>query len=483
MKIKSYFFIIIQIYLINWVCISYAENNKTEKNAKKPEVLPNAFSRLQNLQEYYSVFELAKMKESTIAAIIQLKAAQRYGSVLYDQTDLFSVMRFYGFADFHLVMQNRRKVATAVTDSELFPGLILLDVNGRDINAHGLTIIGANISRIGLFFTPFNTGSPENIYGILEFDFSGQVAGTLYGAKIRNTFGELVWGSGSFLFGQFFHPLFLPESFPRTVSTSMGSSFEPQGLVPQMRVTQMLGDFELIFSLASEGYIESWGPQNDQFFYLANSNIPDILFQLKWRWGHSFIGAAINYKRLVPRLVSNTNYKVNEHIDSVIAEAFIHNVFSWGELNFKVVYAQNGSDQLLISGFGIRTSEPITNFQTYSNTAALSAWMDTFCVFYYGTMSVGLFVAGVKNLGSRHALFIAPGATQPTVYTIEQMAQFVLYNIDFSPRFLYAWGAFRFGFEFTWTNSAFGMLNRFAQVINAKPVNFFATRFSLNYVF
>lgn len=474
MKIASYLLIFLQICLMCIICLSYAEN---------PIVVSNALAQLQVSEEGHSVFDLVQQRESNVAAITQLKLAQRYGDVTYNKFNPFSIMRFYGFAGFDMVIRSRQELVAFSIGSYLFPLIIVPDVNGNDISAHAQTIIAANTTRLGLFFDPFNSDSQSNIYGILEFDFTGTSQATAYSAKIRHTFGEIVWISGTLLFGQYFHPLFLPECFPRTVSSSMGSSFEPQALVPQFRLTQMLRDFEFIFAFASEGYIESWGPNSSIPDYIQDAIVPNLHFQLKWRTGPSYYGGAIDYKRLVPRLVSNTNYKVNEHIDSIIGELFIHNVFCWGELNLKAVYAENGSDQLLISGFGIRTSDPITNFQTYSNTAAISSWLDTFCVFHHNHMSLGLFVGGVKNLGSKNALFIAAGMTQPTVFTVDDLAQTLAYTVRVSPRFLYAHGAFRFGVEFTWDRAAFGNLNQFAQVINAMPVNSFSYEISLNYVF
>jgi len=485
------FRLILYIYLTSIIWTLDAQN---PESIPKSLVTSNALSRLNLLDENHSIFDLIQIKESNIAAITQLKVFQRYGDTTYDKFEPFSILRFYGFTGFNMAIRTRQQLEVPVLTSYLVSAIKKPDVNGKDINAHPEAIIASNTTRFGLFFNPFNSASRENLYGIIEFDFAGIVPLvittlgasspiTTYSAKIRHTFGEYLWYSGSLLFGQFFHPLFLPESFPRTVNSNMGAAFEPQALVPQFRLTQMLGNIELIMALAGEGYIYSWSERGALPNYLQDAIIPNLHLQLKWRSGRSFLGGAIDFKRLVPRLRTETNYKVNEYIDSLIGELFIHNVFWWGELNVKTVYAENGSDQLLLSGFGVRTNEPITNFQTYSNTAAISTWIDTFCVFFSDSMSLGLFVGYAKNLGSRNALYKAPGAAEPIVYSFEQTTSRVDYTFRISPRFLYARGAFRFGTELTWDKTAYGTLDKYGRVINPHTVHSFSYEMAFNYVF
>jgi len=474
MKFASYFLIFLQLQVSCLVWVSYGQD---------ANIISNALAQINVSEEGHSVFSLFKERESNLAAITQLKLAQRYGDSTYDKFNYFSVVRFYGYAGVDMVVRSRQELVAFSIGSYLFPQIIALDAVGRDISDHGKTIIAANTTRFGILFNPFNDDSEKNIYGLLEFDFTGTSQLTAYSAKIRHTFGELLWNSGALLFGQYFHPLFLPEAFPRTVSSSMGSSFEPQALVPQIRLTQMLGNMELIFALASEGYILSFGPLFALDDYIENAIVPNVHFQLKWRYDGSFIGGAIDYKRLVPRLASATNYKVDEFIDSLIGEVFIHTFFRWGEINLKAVYAENGADQLLISGFGVRTVDPITDCQTYANTAAISVWLDTFCVFHCQDMSLGLFVGGVKNLGAKHALYVTPAEPTPIIYTVDDSAQNLAFTTRVSPRFLYARGAFRFGIEFTWDRALFGTIDRYAKVMNAQPVNSFSYEISLDYVF
>ena len=299
------------------------------------------YGGLNNISPTYRQYEVSRQAcclmnpDSDLASIRELRVAQQYGDPIYDKFDPYSLVRFYGFTGLNMSTRTRQAVISFQIASLLFPAAFIPDVNGRDINDHGFTFISAYGVRLGAFFNPFNANSWGNIYGILEFDFSGTQEGTAYCAKIRHSFGELVWYSGSFLWGQYYHPLFLRDCFPKTVSYNAGAPFEPQALVPQVRLDQFWGDHvEFTFAMAGEAYIQSFGPgigasntAEQSNVFIQDAIVPNFHFQLKLWDDESFIGGALDYKRLCPRLVSANDFKVNEHIDSIITEAFIHKIF------------------------------------------------------------------------------------------------------------------------------------------------------------
>ena len=83
----------------------------------------------------------------------------------------------------------------------------------------------------------------------------------------------------------------------------------------------------------------------------------------------NLVGVAADYKRLTPRLVSNDNVAVSEHIDSFIVEGFASFNYAPWSLRLKGFWAQNAADQIIISGYGVRTINPETDCRTYTNTA------------------------------------------------------------------------------------------------------------------
>lgn len=456
-----------------------------------------AYHTLDGLSGAIGVFDMSQAfanmafneerRESRILAIRDLRLEQGYGDPVYKKFYDLSIVRFYGALSFNYSFHSRQDIEAANIGVFLFPAMYLADVECRDINAHAKTLIRSSFSRFGFFFNPYTGMTEKDIYGLIEFDFSGLSVDTEYVGKLRHAFGEIVWNSGAFLFGQYFHPLFIKECFPRTVQDNQGTPFETMDFVPQARISQRVGSFEFVIGLSGQSYILNFGPFNGEIVqshrFIEDAIVPDFNFQVKWIFDNSFYGGVIDFKRLVPRLMSNNNVKVNEHIDSVIGEIFFHNAFWWGELNLKAIYAQNGNDHLLISGFAVKAVDPVTDFRTYANTAAVSAWLDVFCMFHNQEVLVGLFAGGALNLGANSPLFIDPTTNQPIVYALNGISQNILYTARVSPRIAFARDAFRFGFECSWNGIAYGCLNNFARVINPKTVNDFFYTVTLDYVF
>ena len=123
----------------------------------------------------------------------------------------------------------------------------------------------------------------------------------------------------------------------------------------------------------------------------------------------------------------------------------------------KFVFAQNAADQLMLGGYAVRTVQPFTDIRTYANTQVVAAWLDTAYWFDEHNKSVGLFIGGTKNLGSREPLYIDPTTTQPIVFGLDP-------NIDtvwrIAPRFRSIKKPVTLGLELEYTQAAFGNLNR-----------------------
>ena len=79
-----------------------------------------------------------------------------------------------------------------------------------------------------------------------------------------------------------------------------------------------------------------------------------------------------------------------------------------GRLRMKGIWSQNGADQILISGYGVRTINPETDCRNYSNTEAVAGWIDFSYLLGCDNHELGFFVGGTKNLGSQHKIYIDP---------------------------------------------------------------------------
>ncbi len=221
--------------------------------------------------------------------------------------------------------------------------------------------------------------------------------------------------------------------------------------------------------------------------YIRDAVIPNLHLQMRAYGDRWLFGAAGDYKRLVPRIVSNDNVKVKEHIDSFIFEAFATFNVNFYCSSFvgrmKAFWAQNGNDQQLISGFGVKTVNPQTDRRTYANTAATGAWFDCSYYFHCDEMELGLFVGGTKNLGAREALYIDPETGQPIIYGLLGVSQNIDYVVDVIPRFVFMKDPVRVGIELQYTRASWGTPNACGRVTNGVPVDNYRIFFVLYYLF
>lgn len=366
----------------------------------------------------------------------------------------------------------------------LFPLPVKLDPFRVDINDHGIWQMTAIETRLGLALY----GPEWNCFktdGLIEGDFRGISDETIATFRLRHAFGRISWQTGSLLFGQWWHPLFILECFPHTVSFNIGAPMDPQARDPQLRLTQRWNRFELIAALASQRDFASNGPYGISTQYIINSATPNLHLQIRAYGNHddNLIGAAVDYLRLCPRIESDTGYSVDEKIGSVTLEAFAACRYAPWSLRTKLFWSENGNNQLLISGFGIKTEAPTTDQRTYSNTAAVGAWLDFSYLFGCDDIELGIFTGGTKNLGSRNRLFIDPTTDEPIIYALTTYGPHLDYVWRVSPRCIYKRDPIRFGAEFEVTGASFGTPNAFGKITQGTPVTGYRILLALYYMF
>ena len=74
--------------------------------------------------------------------------------------------------------------------------------------------------------------------GYIEAEFFGTSDADVNGFRLRHAYVKLNWTTTELLIGQFWHPMFITESFPEVVSFNTGAPFQPFNRSPQIRVTQ-----------------------------------------------------------------------------------------------------------------------------------------------------------------------------------------------------------------------------------------------------
>mgnify|MGYP000750586628 CR=1 FL=1 len=168
--------------------------------------------------------------------------------------------------------------------------------------------------------------------------------------------------------------------------------------------------------------------------------------------------------------MSNKNISVKEYINSFTFEAFGAFIHPPWSLRLKAFWAQNGNNQLLLSGFAVRTIDVETDKRTYSNTALAGAWLDFSYLFGCDDKELGVFVGGGKNLGSSERLYIEPTTGLPIIYSLTEFGPFIDSVFRVAPRFIVKKDPFRFGIEVDVTRASFGNPNSFGKVLNGVPV-------------
>lgn len=385
----------------------------------------------------------------------------------------------YGYVKSDYYWDTRQVFGKGEDHALFWPLRKLLDPCGKDINDHPKFQFTAIETRVGFLIRGPNIGTRKKVgaSAIIEGDFFGLTENLINQFRMRHAFLRLDFeeSDSHLIFGQFWHPLFQPDCFPRSLSFNLGVPFDTVSRQPQIRYTKNFANGHFIIGMMSQRDFQSFGPFGFTTMYMRNSKTPNFAADFRINYGNeNFIGASIDFKRLAPRIVSNSGYAVKEYVHSVIAQGYVSNNFGRATVNIKGIYAQNATDFNMVSGYAVKCVTPITDFRTYVPTSCFSVWTDAFYVADYpcGNFQIeyGIFVGGTKNLGANQALYIDPVLCTPIVYSYDPT---ILYAWRVSPRILFKKFPVRFGAEFETTGASFGKLDSHARVYDAEPVHNF----------
>jgi hypothetical protein len=253
------------------------------------------------------------------------------------------------------------------------------------------------------------------------------------------------------------------------VSFNVGVPFESFTRNPQMRYEYKSERGKIIIAALAEVDFVSTGTLGPNSIYLRNSMVPIIHGQGQIYFGEHVIGGAVDYRRLKPRLVSNKDFKVDEHVNSVSGIAFAtfkfrHNI----TLKAKFIYASNDYSYDMLGGYAISSVDPVTGAQTYTAVRNLTVWGEL----SGGKVVVpGIFAGFLKNIGSSDLL--APIASVPGAENFGDLIFGRGQNIDWafrvSPRIYWNIKNLQIGAEFETTHAVFGTIQQDATVCPTDP--------------
>lgn len=399
-------------------------------------------------------------------------------------------IKFSGYIRSDMVY-NTRQMLSARGESHLIlvPKAKVLDAEGNDINAasnfnfNGLsTRMRANITGPDAF------GAKTS--GKIEVDFLGPNGGAAFAIRMRHAFVKLKWESSSLITGQYWHPMFVTECFPGTVSFGAGIPFNPLARNPQIRFTKELGKVNVLAAALSQGLYKSKAGNTTH----QNSGIPNLHLQLQFKDKLISSGLGVDYQVLRPLLVTSNDYVTNQTVSSVSFVAYTKLKLDPITIKLYGLYGQNNDNMVAMGGFAVTdkqyTPDEISKgFVEYTPYNTLNYWADVETT--GKKVKYGLFTAMSQNLGANEAVLASTYKGRwGNVNSIMRIA----------PRVKYKSGKVAFGFEFEYTSMQYaeqkldaggnpvagsdpGGINEFGKVSNYYTVENLKPLLSLKYSF
>ncbi len=391
-------------------------------------------------------------------------------------------IKFGGFVKTDAFHDTRQTVSVREGHFLLYPDNRLKDANGKDINdAPNFNILSIQTRLRGVISGPDAFGAKTS--GLIEADFFGNENSSFIdanGFRLRHGLVKLNWKKTELMAGQFWHPLFVPESYPEVISFNTGAPFQPFTRNPQVRLTVKAGPMKFIAAALSQRDFQTIGADGASTKYLRNSQLPNGHVQIQFQpdsTEHLF-GVAADFKQIMPEvystgLINKNKYRARTTLDSYTGMGFLKLKFKPFTFKVQVIYAQNGTDLTMIGGFAVRQyTDSITGAKSYTNLNTGSIWAEL--TGNGKKIRPAVFFGYSENMGSDVNFIIAYGraTNMDHVYRV-------------APRIVFISSKFNLALEEEYTYAHFGTLDgsKKGKVINCKGVENFRTMLSFIYNF
>ena len=371
---------------------------------------------------------------------------------------------FSGFIKTDIFYDSRQTVSIREGHYLLFPKGPLPDVEGGDLNGRAsFNILSVQTRLAGKITGPDALGAKTSAY--LEAEFFGTSDADLNGFRLRHGYLKLNWPKSELMIGQFWHPMFITESFPDVVSFNTGAPFQPFNRSPQVRFIQMFGRVSLVATALAQRDFASNGPEGTSSVYLRNAALPEFNLKLQAaskndsRKTETLAGFAADFMKLSPRTVTAAGYETEESVTGLAAMAFLKQKWAKWTWKAEAVWGQNLHHLTMLGGYAVRDVVDAVRLDwDYTPIDTFSCWTE---VQTNGApWQTGLFVGYSKNLGSRQTI---AGANYARGFNIDQ-----LYRV--SPRLVYNVGRMRFAGEAELTAASYGTPDVYGKVRDARFV-------------
>jgi hypothetical protein len=421
--------------------------------------------------------------------------------VLFGQGDKPTYgIKFSGYAKTDFFYDTRQTVNIREGHFLLYPSPESLDAAGEDINAEpSFNFLSIQTRLTGNISAPDAFGA--KVTGVIEADFFGNENAAFVdanGFRLRHAYAKLTWEKTELLFGQFWHPLFIPSSFSDVISFNTGAPFQPFSRNPQMRITHKLGDFSLMAALCAQRDFTS--PAGS--LSLRNAAMPEVQGQFQYEKkatdGNSefLTGIGGGIKSLRPFLTSEKLDQSTNTIKKYLTDETVSSFSSTFYMKYKknnticklqAVYGQNLFDMTMLGGYGIKEIlNASTNKVAYSPLNTFSGWTEFITKF--GQFQVALWAGYTEILGSDDKLISYTnkvGGTDATLRGTSADNSSAIKNIlRVSPRVVLTSEKINLAFELEYTSAGyatkdsngklkrdeFGVITETKNIANIRPL-------------
>lgn len=375
-----------------------------------------------------------------------------------------------GFVKAEAMYDTRQVVEAREGYLLLYPKKVTFDKNGKDINAHGSFNQYAMIARLAAKISGPDVLNAK-VTALIEGDFTGASNAENNSFRLRHAYLKLKWNHSSLIAGQYWHALNIPEMIPNVLSLNTGAPFHPFSRQPQFRFDYQIQKVNLVLSASAQRDYVNSGPAGASSVYLRNAIVPNIHAQLQFKGDKLFAGAGIDYKRLIPRLQTDSLFATNSAVNCLSYTAFAMLKTKPLIVKMQWIYGQGLNDHLVMGGYGVTYIDPVTNIHEYSALDYLSGWIN---VQTTGNIwQASLFAGYTRGFGAKEKItgpVFARDADIEYVYRIAPMLSFTKDKMVFSA-------------EYEYTTAAYGKTTDFYKVIDSKLVSNSRISFSAAYFF
>lgn len=398
--------------------------------------------------------------------------------MMFSQDDPAFGIKFGGFIKTDILWDSRQTIDLREGHFLLMPKPEVLDPDGNDLNAKASFNFLSIQSRIkGDIKGPDALGAKTS--GMIEAEFFGTSDLDMNGFRLRHAIVKLNWKTTELMVGQFWHPMFITSCYPEVVSFNTGAPFTVFSRNPQIRLTQEFNGFRIIAAALSQIDFKSPGPDGPNSKYLRNAAIPSFNLNLEYgkknadKGTEFLVGVAGNFKRLIPRLVSDSGYKAEEGINSMSGMAYVKIGLKKIAIKAAGFYGQNMFDYTMLGGYCTGDSGP-NGLVDYVNIKTLAAWTEIMTT--GKKMQAGIFFGYSRNLGINEDDLVTHSTAGPYYTRGKDVAGKGFPNDDIgymyriSPRFIYNAGKFRLAPEIEYTVAGYGNADGLGLVEDAEAV-------------